>query len=405
MPAGEAEPGPCCVLLLCLCVAVGVYGGVPSPAPPFCVLFWGGGVRVVCRGVRLVARAAPIKLCEVVSVSCPAGGGGCSCSWGGGAGGGGAQLQKACAPPHLSPAVAPTQFPCAGPILPHGIATHMGAAGWALGPPPPPTCTPLPGGCEGLDTPPPPPKGKTTRALSAMRSSLSAAPGSEATVRPGLGEMLPSSSPGQAEKRPALPPSPPGASIPAHCWTVPPTDPPQRGHRALQSPTPQLCKAGSVPSMAGDARAGGGLHPAWPRSHPLAAPWGGGRAGWRGCSWAQGSHPALNPSLGLPPALCLPGAWGTQGIRGHVATAGSGVALCRPNPQPHAGQSPSLRRGDRDPIKDFPPIPGVRVVVTHHPRSPRGWCCPGRFWLQTSYLQLGTWLCPVPRLVLVGGPE
>lgn len=75
--------------------------------------------------------------------------------------------------------------------------------------------------------------------------------------------------------------------------------------------------------------------------------------------------------------------------------AGSEVAHCWPSPQPHSGQSPSGAGGQR-PNKGFSSYSWCPCHCPHHPQS-----CPGRFWLQTPYLQLGMRLHPA----LVGGPE
>lgn len=83
-------------------------------------------MRAVCCGVRLVAPAAPIKLCEVVSV-CPAP---VSCPGGGSRSlfGGGGMTSKTPCPPSL---------PCSS-SHPPGCGTtpsRVGAVGWVLGHP------------------------------------------------------------------------------------------------------------------------------------------------------------------------------------------------------------------------------------------------------------------------------
>lgn len=59
-----------CAFAVPLCALGGAWGGSLSPTLFLCAVL-GRGLRVVCCGVTLVARAAPIKLCEVVSVLCP----------------------------------------------------------------------------------------------------------------------------------------------------------------------------------------------------------------------------------------------------------------------------------------------------------------------------------------------
>lgn len=186
---------------LCCCRGWGeehVVGGWSLCPPPLalCVLFWGGGVRAVCCGVRLVAPAAPIKLCEVVSVcpapvSCPGGVlGGVTEPFGGGHG------FKNPVPPIPSLQQLPSTW----------VRDH-----------------PIPGGCRGVGSGAPPALGgpcvcPPPRPFFSTCPSLSPALGSEA------GAVLSSSPRGGREEAGA-------ATSPGPSCLAPP-------------PAPQLCKAG-----------------------------------------------------------------------------------------------------------------------------------------------------------------
>lgn len=134
-PPRRSRAGPHCVLLLCLCVpgfgggGHDGYGGRcvsppshPSPPPPrlLCAVL-GRGLRAVCCGVRFVA--APIKLCQVVSVCRPhrvLGGVG---GWG--EMGWGEPAEPPCPPSLLCSSSHPPYIPMWDPPSP-----TMGAVGW-----------------------------------------------------------------------------------------------------------------------------------------------------------------------------------------------------------------------------------------------------------------------------------
>lgn len=201
---------------------------------------------------------------------------------------------------------------------------------------------------------------------------------------PGAGDTLLSSSSGQVKRTVSLP----AAGVPTWCHHPCPLPdcPPAATTGSCRAPHQDYAKLAlsrlpsliqGTPKWDMSPLNPGRLGVLWRGLHPPAAPQG------KGQSRVEGAAPHPSPE-------CQPQGPATVSARspedlGHPSGSEDSWPWLAAR-WPVAGQAPSptagrarAARGDRDQIKDFPPIPGVRVIVPITPRAaPAGFGCKPR---------------------------